>query len=70
MNQPTLLIVADRRRRGRPTVQEPRSSVSTWLPVSLHDKLIELATKREVSISELVRESIVVTIERTDKRKA
>lgn len=62
MGEPTLLILGERRRRGRPPVEEPRSSVSTWLPVSLHDRLISVASAREISISELVREAIVVTI--------
>ena len=69
MKEPTLLIVE--RRRGRPRASEPRSSVSTWLPVSVHDRLISIASAREISISELVRESIVITIQQPTKtRKA
>jgi len=69
MSEPSLLIVG--RRRGRPRVEEPRSSVSTWLPVSVHDRLISIASAREISISELVRESIVITIQQPTKtRKA
>lgn len=66
---PSLLIVGERRRRGRPPVEEKRSSVSTWVPVSLHDRLIEVASAREISISELVREAIVITIQQPPKRK-
>lgn len=66
---PSLLIVGERRRRGRPPVEEKRSSVSTWVPVSLHDRLIEVASQREISISELVREAIVITMEPKKTRK-
>ena len=69
MKEPTLLIVGDKR-RGRPRVAEPRSSVSTWLPVSVHDRLISIASAREISISELVRESIVITIQQPKIKKA
>jgi len=68
MKEPTLLIVGDKR-RGRPRVAEPRSSVSTWVPVSLHDRLIAVASAREISVSELVRESIVIRIQPPTKER-
>lgn len=52
--------MADPKRPGRPhgstRIEEPRSSVSVWLPASAHDRLIELAKKEEQSISKTVRE--------------
>lgn len=44
------------RRRGRPRVEEPRSSVSTWVWARHHDALIKMAQQREISVSALVRE--------------
>lgn len=44
---------------GRPRVDEPGTSVSTWLKPSEHDKLIRLANKKETSISGLVRQLIL-----------
>lgn len=43
-------------RGGRPRVNEPKgSAVSTWLCKSEHDRLAQLAIRRETSISSLVR---------------
>jgi len=41
---------------GRPRVDEPGTSVSTWLRPGDHDKLIRLASLREMSVSALVRD--------------
>lgn len=49
------MVMLEGRKRGRPKVSEPRSTVSTWIPASQHDKLIKLAKQREVSVSCLVR---------------
>lgn len=46
----------NKRPRGRPRVEEPRSTVSTWVWARHHDALIKLAQKREMSVSALVRE--------------
>lgn len=51
-----MAIVKDPPKRGRPRVDEPRSSVSVWLPAHAHDRLIQLAKKHEQSISATVRE--------------
>jgi hypothetical protein len=43
-------------KRGRPPVEEPGSSVSTWLRRSEHDQLIRLAQQQETTVSSLVRQ--------------
>jgi hypothetical protein len=50
------------RRRGRPRVPEPLSSVTTHLPTTAHDRLILLAQKQEVSVSALVRSLLILQI--------
>ena len=45
--------------RGRPRVEEPHSSVSTWLPTSYHDRLIQMANQRDVKVSALVRQLLI-----------
>lgn len=47
------------RPRGRPRVSQPGTSVSTWLTPQEADKLIQLANKREQSVSALVRLIVV-----------
>jgi hypothetical protein len=43
------------RPRGSTKIDEPRSSVSAWLPVSAHDRLIKLAAKEQQSLSRTIR---------------
>jgi hypothetical protein len=43
-------------KRGRPRVEEPGSSVSTWLRRSEHDQLIRRAQQQETTVSSLVRQ--------------
>lgn len=50
------------RPRGRPRVEEQRSTVSTWLPASQHDRLIRLANQQEKSVSALVRSLLLLRI--------
>lgn len=52
------------RKRGRPRVDEPRSSVSTWVPASYHDRLIEMAAQKDVSVSMLVRSMLMLQLKR------
>lgn len=56
------------RRRGRPRVNEPRSSVSTWVPASYHDRLIKMAQNNDVSVSSVVRSLLMMQL-RTEKRR-
>jgi predicted HicB family RNase H-like nuclease len=65
MSDPTLLIVGSKRPRGRPAgtkSAEPGSSLSAWVPESLHDKAIKVAAAREISLSELIRDALTITI--------
>lgn len=50
------------KKRGRPRVREPRSSVSTWIPARHHDRLIRLANRRGESVSATVRQVIILTM--------
>lgn len=62
---PSLLIVGERRRRGRPVgskAPEPGSSLSAWVPVSLHDKAIEVAKQNDLSLSKLICEALKMAI--------
>ena len=57
MNEPQIMVFGgDRRRRGRPRVEEPRSTLSTWVWAKHHDKLVQIAARKEMSVSALVRE--------------
>lgn len=51
-----------RRQRGRPRVEEPRSTVSTWLPAHAHDRLIRLAKREEQSISATIRQLLILRL--------
>lgn len=50
------------RRRGRPPAQERYSSVSTWVPTRYHDRLIDMANQRGMSVSGLVKQIIVLRL--------
>lgn len=60
MSQPAVPLT---RKRGRPRVPEPRSSVSAWLPARVHDRLIAVAHRQDVSVSALVRKLIIFTLD-------
>jgi len=54
--------VVPTRPRGRPRVDESGSSVSVWLPISAHDRLIELAKREEQGVSSLVRSLLILQL--------
>lgn len=55
--------VREPRPRGRPRVEEPGSSVSTWLPQGYHDRLVKMAKDQaEGNISALVRSLIIMRL--------
>jgi hypothetical protein len=59
----TIYGSAPKRRRGRPRVNEPGSSVTTWLRTSDHDRLSALSRAKSRSISSLVRRAVVVFLD-------
>jgi hypothetical protein len=56
------VFFAEPKKRGRPRVSEPRSWVSTRLPVSYHDRLIQMANEKDVSVSMLVRSLLMLQL--------
>lgn len=50
--------------RGRPRAPEPGSSVSTWIPVSYHDRLVKVANLHDMSVSAYVGRIITREIDR------
>ncbi len=48
------MFVAGGRRRGRPRVAEPGSTLSIWIPATEHDRYSRLAAERGESISKTV----------------
>lgn len=59
----TMLVVTPRR-RGRPRLAEPGGSVSVWLPARVHDALIRLAEKQDVSVSSFAGRVLTGAIDR------
>jgi cytidylate kinase len=49
-------------RRGRPRADEPRTSVSTWLTTDQADRLIRIARRQDVSVSEVVRRIVTTKL--------
>lgn len=47
---------------GRPRVEEPRTSVSAWLPARKHDRLIQLANRHEQSLSATLNQLIDILV--------
>jgi hypothetical protein len=52
----------DKRGRGRPRVAQSSLRVSTWVPTPLADRLIQLAQKHDVSVSQIVRTMVVLQL--------
>lgn len=49
-------------RRGRPRTDEPKVSVSSWIPESQYDNLVKLANRRDQSVSALVKDLLKLRI--------
>jgi hypothetical protein len=60
---PRCVLMPARSRGGRPRSPEPGSRVSTWLPTSTHDRLIQVANAQEKSVSEIVKVIILNVID-------
>lgn len=65
MKSADLITEEQKRQRGRPRVEEPGSTVSTWLPKSEHDRLIAIATRRGDSVSAIVRRLLTVRLDQS-----
>lgn len=60
---------AIRRKRGRPrefAPAEPRSMVATWVTAREHDRLCQIARRRGVSVSSLLRRVVVLRLTHDD----
>lgn len=53
------------KKRGRPKAEQPSGTVCTWLPVQKHDRLVQMAQDRQVTVSALVRNILVRVVDRT-----
>lgn len=55
-----------KRERGRPVgttkIAEPRATVSSWLPASLHDKLLKHCSQNGESVSETIRQLLILKL--------
>lgn len=56
------------KKRGRPRVSEPRSTVSTWVTVSQHDRLVRLADQHGVSVSTVVKSLVMITLPKVERK--
>jgi len=57
------ITVEVQKSRGRPRVEEPHSSVSTWVPASYHDRLVQLAKHQtDGNVSALVRQLLILRL--------
>ena len=45
-------------RRGRPRAVEPGSTLSAWVSVSEHDRLVKVAAKRGETLSATIRDML------------
>ena len=48
---------------GRPKSADPGSAVCTWLRGTEHDRLIQAANSRQMSVSSFVRSAVVLLLE-------
>ena len=46
------------RGRGRPRVEDPKSTVATRLPTRHHDRLVSIARRNDVSVAAVVRRAV------------
>ena len=67
MSEPSLMVLGERRKRGRPQTEERHASISTWVPTSLHDRVISVANANAISVSELVRRALVITLKHSPR---
>jgi hypothetical protein len=46
------------KRLGRPRTKEAKSSVSSWIPATSHERLASISRRHDVSVSALVRRAV------------
>lgn len=61
-DEPQQMMVIAPRRRGRPRVQEPRTTVCTWMEARHYDQIVRMANQQEKSVSALVRDLLVLRL--------
>ncbi len=47
---------------GRPRQEIPLTSLTTWIPPVLHDRLMQIAQQRDQSVSSLVRQVLILKL--------
>lgn len=63
MNESQDLEPEIKRRGGRPRLaDEPMTTVSMRLPVSMHDRLIRIASRSETSVSDVARKLVILSL--------
>lgn len=53
---------ANKRGRGRPKVDEPRTTVCAWVEARHYDRLVQIAHRQEKSISAVVRDLLILRL--------
>jgi len=49
-------------RRGRPPVAEPLTPVTSWVPPAVANRLDRMATKQDMSVSQLVCRLLILRV--------
>lgn len=64
-NDPAMMVIG-RNKGGRPRLgPEPRSTLSTWIPTSLHDEIVRRAHDSEKTVSQFVAERLASSLLKT-----
>ena len=68
--EPMLMIVGGTKKRGgarpgagRKPSPEPHERMSTWVPVSLCERAIQVANAREITLSKLICDAVAIALE-------
>jgi len=61
---PSREVASDRKSvGGRPRAAVPHSQITAWVPTAVHDRLVRMATARDVSVSRLVNRIVLLQLE-------